>query len=83
MPPQRMTYVQIADDLAHRIELGEYPVDSKLPTYVQLAAMYAPSSIATVQRAVMLLRREGVVKGIPGVGVYVVGRSRQSDDQSD
>ena len=83
MPPKRMTYVQIADDLAHRIELGEYPVDSLIPSYSQLRTMYAPTSISTVQRAVMLLRDRGIVQGQRGVGVYVVGRPRQSDDQSE
>jgi GntR family transcriptional regulator len=70
MPPQRLTYRQIADDIEQRIRAGEYPVDSKLPSYAELATIYTVS-LATTQRAVGLLHDRRLVVGIPGRGVFV------------
>lgn len=70
MPPRRLTHPQIADDLIARIEAGEYKVGSKLPTYAEMADIYSVS-IATIQRAISMLRATGHVEGIAGVGVYV------------
>jgi len=71
MPPVRLTYQQIAADLAARIAAGEYDAaDGLLPSYAKLADLYSVS-VATVQRAIALLRDRGVVVGIPGRGVYV------------
>ena len=71
MPPRLLTHPAIARDLAERIEAGEYPTGSKLPTYRELCEMYSVSH-ATIQRAMMLLRAQGVVEGVSGVGVYVI-----------
>ena len=68
--PRRLTYGQIADDLAARIASGEYPVESKLPSYPQIAALY-DVSYATAHRAITLLRDRGLVYGEPGRGVFV------------
>lgn len=68
--PRRLSYHQIADDLAARIQAGEYPPDSKLPSYPQIADLYSVS-YATAHRAVMVLRVRGLVYGEPGRGVFV------------
>ncbi|WP_319463585.1 winged helix-turn-helix domain-containing protein [Micromonospora sp. RTP1Z1] len=65
-----MTYRQIADDIAARIATGEYPAETKIPSYSQLSVLYSVS-IATVQRAVMVLHAKGVIYGEPGRGVFV------------
>lgn len=70
MPPVRLTYLQIADDLTDRIKSGEYLPDQLIPSYAQLAALYGVS-YATAQRAVSLLRDRGLVVGVIGVGVFV------------
>jgi len=70
MPPRRLTYQGIADDLADRIKHGEYPPDQQIPSYTQLAALYGVS-VATAQRAVALLRDRGLVVGVAGIGVFV------------
>ena len=70
--PRRMTYRQIADDIAARIATGEYPPESKIPSYSQLSQLYSVS-IATVQRALLVLHAKSVVYGEPGRGVYVKG----------
>lgn len=70
MPAQRQTYLQIAADLAARIAIGEYPPGGKLPSYAELAAIYSVS-IATAQRALVVLKAQGVVEGHQGKGSYV------------
>lgn len=70
--PRRLTYGEIADDLAERITLGEYPPGSKLPSYTELGQLY-DVSYATVHRAVRILRERGVVYGEPGRGTFAQG----------
>lgn len=67
---QRLTYVQIADDVQRRIRAGEYPRRSRIPSYSGLSRQYQVSP-RTVQRAVSLLRELNLVRGVPGRGVYV------------
>jgi GntR family transcriptional regulator len=70
MPPQRLTYRQIADDIEDRIRVGDYPVGSWLPSYRELADLYSVSR-GTAAHAVALLVDRGTVVGQSGVGVYV------------
>lgn len=74
MPPERLTYRQIAEDLAARITSGEYPPGAKLPSYSELARMYS-CGITTAQSAMRELRSMGLTRGEPGVGVYVAEHS--------
>jgi DNA-binding GntR family transcriptional regulator len=69
----RLTYRQIADDLAERIQRGEYPPGSPLPKYRELAELYSVSQ-ATAARAYGLLRDRGTVIGEPGRGMFVPDR---------
>lgn len=66
----RLTYRQIADDMAARIDAGEYLPGDELPSYHALADMYSVSR-ATASRAYGLLRDRGKVVGTAGRGVYV------------
>lgn len=70
MPPTQMTYRQIADDLAQRIAVGEYPPGSQLPSTAQLAELYSVNR-STIVRAVGLLHDRDLVVGVPGRGVFV------------
>jgi DNA-binding GntR family transcriptional regulator len=65
-----LSYRGIANDIAERIAIGEYPAGSKIPSYRQLSELYSVS-ISTAQRAVMALEERGVVIGVPGRGVFV------------
>ncbi|MEV4842214.1 winged helix-turn-helix domain-containing protein [Micromonospora matsumotoense] len=69
---RRMTYAQIAADLASRITRGEYPPHTRLPSVRQLAELYSVSP-ATIDKVHVLLRTQGLTYGIPGGGVYVEG----------
>lgn len=70
-PMRPMTYVEIADDLAERIRKGEYQPGAKLPSYQELAGIYSVH-FTTIAKAMALLRRDGLVIGAPGRGVFVV-----------
>lgn len=69
--PVRMTFRDIANDLAARIRNGEYPPGSLIPSYADLADLYSVST-ATAYRAVSLLTDRGLVRGEQGRGVFVV-----------
>ncbi|MFE7869781.1 GntR family transcriptional regulator [Micromonospora humida] len=72
MAVRRLTYEQIADDIAARIASGEYPPHERLPSTRELADLYSvsPGTIAKVQ---IVLRTRGLTYGVPGGGVYVEG----------
>lgn len=71
MPPTRLTYRQIADDLEDRIRRGEYQPGSRLPSYRQIGEAYSCGT-TTAQSAVRELRARGLVEGRQGVAVFVV-----------
>lgn len=73
MPARRLTYEQIADDLAARIVAGEYPPHTHLPSQREIAALYSVS-VATVEKVHILLRARGLTYGVPGRGVFVAER---------
>lgn len=70
MPPTRMTYRQIADDLAQRIGSGEYPPGAQLPSITQLAELYSVNR-STIVRSLSLLHDREVIRGEPGRGTFV------------
>lgn len=71
-PARRMTYEQIADDLAARMASGEYPPHTKLPSNRQLADLYSVS-MGTIAKVHIVLRSLGLTYGVPGAGVFVEG----------
>ncbi len=73
MPARRMTYEQIARDLAARIESGEYPPHTRLPSNRELAALYSVS-MGTIAKVQIVLRERRLTYGVPGAGVYVEDR---------
>lgn len=69
MPPQ-YPYERVADDLRRRIASGEYAPGSKLPSRAELEKIYEVSRIV-IDRAMWILRQEGLTETLAGVGVYV------------
>ena len=61
VPPQRMSFRDIADDLESRIHRQEYPPGAKLPSAAEIADTYSVSK-NTAQHALSLLR-EGALPG--------------------
>jgi GntR family transcriptional regulator len=66
----RQRYEDVAADIRARIESGEYPRGSRLPSRKQLGQVYGASD-TVLDKAFMLLRAEGLVETLAGVGVYV------------
>jgi|ERR1700729_2222231 GntR family transcriptional regulator len=65
-PPR---YRQIADDLRDRMEAGEYPPDSRLPSKSELMKRY-DVALATVNSAIRVLREEGRLETVHGVATF-------------
>lgn len=65
-------YVQLADDLAKRIERGEFPVGARLPSEAELARDYGTAKM-TVRRALEILRERGLIRTLHGRGSVVIG----------
>ena len=60
--------VQLADQLREKIQSGE--IQDRLPS---ITALIAASGLTTntVQRALRILKAEGLIYGIPGRGTFV------------
>lgn len=63
-------YQQVAARIRERIRAGE--LGPRLPSYMDLAHQLEVSPM-TVQRAIKVLRDEGLVVSIPGRGTFVKG----------
>lgn len=66
----RPLQVRLSDDIRIKIETGEYTPGQKLPTLREIADEYA-CSIASVRKAVDLLRQQGLVVSRQGKGSFV------------
>lgn len=66
-------YRRIAEDLRRKIESGELPQGSRLPTEIELMEQYNASR-NTVRDAIKLLTTRGLVETRPGQGTFVVER---------
>jgi GntR family transcriptional regulator len=64
-------YVQLAEDLAKRIERGEFPVGARLPSEAELAQDYGTAKM-TVRRALEILRERGMIRTLHGRGSVVI-----------
>jgi GntR family transcriptional regulator len=69
-PPK---YAQVIEELQRRIENGEYPPGSLLPSEHQLSSEFAIAR-PTVVRALRVLRQDGWIETQQGKGSYVRGR---------
>lgn len=68
--PIPLTSAQIRADIERKIEAGEYPPGSQLPSYNDFAAHYGVA-FTTIARVIAGMRADGVVVGVPGRGVFV------------
>jgi DNA-binding GntR family transcriptional regulator len=70
------SYVQLAGLLRDGIASGEYPGDSLLPSIRVLADEHRLAA-GTVRHAISVLVDEGLVRPVPGRGIYVLPESPQ------
>ena len=61
-------YRRVAKDLAAKIRSGE--IRDQLPPRAKLAETYGVADL-TVGRAIQVLKDEGLVESVPGLGVFV------------
>jgi GntR family transcriptional regulator len=66
-------YRQLASILRDRIESGDLPPGRALPSRERLADEFAVAR-GTVEKALALLREDGLVQTTPGRGVFVTGK---------
>lgn len=63
-PGNRSKYRRLAEDIARKIAVGEFPVGKPLPTWSQLAKTY-DVGLMTIGQAMNVLKREGYVHAGP------------------
>jgi DNA-binding GntR family transcriptional regulator len=63
-------YVQVADDIAGRIERGELAPNRLIPSEHRIVQEYGVAR-GTARRALQLLRERGLVVTVPGRGTFV------------
>jgi GntR family transcriptional regulator len=68
--PARPRYQQIADELRHAIETGEFPPGSKIPGENKLMAEHGVAR-NTARQALAVLRDLGLTEARKGSGIYV------------
>ena len=67
-------YAQLAAILRTMIETGEIPPDRPLPSVKSLMQSYGIAQ-GTAEKAVRVLRDEGIVRTIRGKGIYTLPRT--------
>jgi DNA-binding GntR family transcriptional regulator len=75
-------YRQIADDLRARIESGEYPVGTQLPTKPEMQERYE-AAVGTVDKALRVLHGLGIAETRQGVGTFVLRQLAEDAGQRD
>lgn len=71
-------YSQIIGSLVQSIERGDYKPGQQLPTQRELCAQYH-TSLMTMRKALDELLRSGVIRSIPGKGIYVNAGKKESE----
>lgn len=79
MPKQR--YEEVADDLRDKIKKGVYAPNTRLPSRTELGKLYGASD-TVLDKAMFILRSEGLTETLPGVGVYVAERRAAGDESA-
>ncbi len=63
-------YERVADAIRAKIRDGTYPAGTQLPTRPMLRQEYGVSDMV-INEAMRILRRDGLVEPLHGVGVFV------------
>lgn len=66
-------YMQVANALRERIQSGQIPPGRRIPSLVELEAEFGVAR-DTLRKAVKVLKDEGLVETVSGMGVYVIRR---------
>jgi GntR family transcriptional regulator len=66
IPPSQ----QVAADIRRQIRSGALAPGTRLPSIVALAAQYETTT-STIQKALKILKDEGLIASVPGYSTYV------------
>jgi GntR family transcriptional regulator len=72
--PATAKWVWLANHIRAQIASGELKPGAKLPSTMELRRAHGVSEMV-VRNAMIALKAEGLVYGVPGVGVYVAERT--------
>ncbi|MFF5358189.1 GntR family transcriptional regulator [Streptomyces scabiei] len=78
----RYEYVKLADAIAADIASGKLPQGAALPGERAMTDLYRVS-IGTVRRAVVELRKRGLVATLPAKGTYVIAVPEPADGSAE
>lgn len=83
MPEQKVSYrsplyIQLREVIRGKIECGEYPPGTCIPSESQLAETYGIHRLS-VRSALSALQYEGLLKSVQGKGVFVAGGKVERD----
>ncbi|MEV6326650.1 GntR family transcriptional regulator [Streptomyces sp. NPDC051909] len=73
----RSPHQKIAAEIRRRITRGDLPPGSKLGSTAELMEEFGGVANTTVQKALQMLKAEGLLEGLPGKGVYVQQHAQQ------
>ena len=71
-------YARIAAELRDQIETGALAPGDRVPSTREITRRCGVA-MATATKALAVLRQEGIVRSVPGVGTVVVGRQPRMD----
>lgn len=71
-------YIQLREVIRSKIEDGEYPVGTAIPSEAQLAETYGLNPLS-VRSALSALKYEGLLRSVQGKGVFVNGSKVERD----
>ena len=78
MGPQSPLYLQLRELIRSKIENGEYPPGTAIPSVGTLAEKYGIHRLS-VRSAISALIGEGLLKSVQGKGIFVVGEKLEQD----
>ncbi|WMJ90609.1 GntR family transcriptional regulator [Anaerocolumna sp. MB42-C2] len=73
-------YMNIYDDLKKKIDQGFFRDGDRIPSEEELKTRFGVSMI-TVKKALSMLKEEGLLQRIPGVGTFVKGRTLNNEEE--
>lgn len=76
--PTTAKWVWLVGRIREQIASGELAPGAKLPSMNEMRREYDVSQMV-VRNAMIALKAEGLVYGVPGVGVYVADRPRPDE----
>jgi GntR family transcriptional regulator len=73
IPPSK----QLANILREQIVTGEIPTGQRIPSFVELEQEYEIAR-DTIRKAVRILKDEGLVETVQGMGIFVIDRAESA-----